>query len=609
MAGHYSIDDAAASGTPKAMLLCGESEPDNENLAGLLDCLGASWQTVSVRELARGNECDALRSEERFCIITTASCLAGFIERAANGGGELPNWLTKAESVYVYGFGEDDPSQRLLRFLTGDARSNVRNMIAERTTISVSTDFPELCGPMCGLQFQVRTLDKQAAFDLPARSASSQSIVSCYQGRLLVAVNCRGARLFLSSAADVVDVRARCTKYFDVRESFFETVPIVMYAKWAFGMNAPAAMNGCLIVDDPPLKPRYGFLKYRDIVRLMDEHNFSTTIAFIPWNWHRTDARTVQLFHERPDKLSLCVHGCDHTGGEFAERSTAVLNKRIAIANQRMQLLRRKTGLHHSDVMLFPQGAFSAGAARALKLNGFIAAANTEVAPAHADENKTTIADLFSLAIKSYGSFPIFTRRYLSHGVENFAFDGILGKPCLIGAHHDDFAGGARILLRVIAKLNSSNWKLRWRSLGDTITRSFNLRKLNGGDPCVEMYGSNLIYANSHASNTGVTFIKEESDFECVKAVTVSGSPVDHVYNSGYLQFKVSVPPQESADVRIVYSGGYSGGQNLSSVQDGVKYRAKALLRRYLSEFRDNYLSRNPHLQQSALKIKEALRL
>jgi hypothetical protein len=81
------------------------------------------------------------------------------------------------------------------------------------------------------------------------------------------------------------------------------------------------------------------------------------------------------------------------------------------------------------------------------------------------------------------------------------------------------------------------------------------------------------------------------------------------VYNSGYLQFEVNVPPQESADVRIVYSGGYSGGQNLSSAQDGVKYRAKALLRRYLSEFRDNYLSRNAHLQQSAVKIKEALRL
>jgi hypothetical protein len=43
--------------------------------------------------------------------------------------------------------------------------------------------------------------------------------------------------------------------------------------------------------------------------------------------------------------------------------------------------------------------------------------------------------------------------------------------------------------------------------------------------------------------------------------------------------------------------------------EEGVKYRAKAVLRRYLSEFRDNYLSQNELLQQGAVRIKSALRL
>src|SRR5712664_4725783 len=173
MAAHYSRGDAAASGSPTAMLLRGEGVlPEDENLARLLDCLGASWQALCAGELARGSECEAQSSEERFCVISTASCLAGFIERAASSGGELPKWLTRAESVYVYGFGEDDPSRRLLRFLTGDVGSNVRGMTAEQTTISVSTDIPELCGPMSGLQFEVRTLDMRAVFDLPAGSGS-----------------------------------------------------------------------------------------------------------------------------------------------------------------------------------------------------------------------------------------------------------------------------------------------------------------------------------------------------------------------------------------------------------------------------------------------------
>jgi hypothetical protein len=390
-----------------------------------------------------------------------------------------------------------------------------------------------------------------------------------------------------------------------VRENFCDTAPLVIYAKWALGAGPTPEINASLIVDDPPLKPRYGFLKYREILRLMDEHNFATTIAFIPWNWHRTDSRTVQLFHDRPDRLSLCVHGCDHTAREFADRSPAVLNKRINIANQRMQLLGRKTDLRHDRVMLFPQGAFSASAARVLKLNGFIAAANTEVVPVHEDENKTKVGDLLGVAIMTYASFPVFTRRYLAHGVENFAFDGLLGKPCLIAAHHDDFAGDARILLDVIEELNALNWKLRWRSLGDAIIRTFRTRTTRECDTSVEMYGTNLIYRNSLASPNGTTFVRQESDFDCVKEVTVNGQRVDHLQQGGHLKFQAAVPPDESAELRIVYSG----GANLPLSQDGVKYRAKAVLRRYLSEFRDNYLSQHELLQQGAVRIKEAFRL
>jgi hypothetical protein len=536
--------------------------------------------------------------------MTSAGCLAALWEEHASTG-ELPNWMTEAESIYVYGFAEDSASRQLLRSLTGDAGANIRTMHGTHAPIAVSDDFPEMSGAMSGMCFPVRIPEKQTAFDLRLRGDSFRSIVSSNQGQLLVDVEFRGARLFLSSSANVVDVSASCAKYFDVRENFCDTVPVVMYAKWAFGTGGTAETNASLIVDDPLLKPRYGFLKYRNALRMMDEHNFATTIAFIPWNWRRTDSHTVQLFHDRPEKLSLCVHGCDHTAKEFADRSIAVLNKRIQVANQRMQLFGQRTELQHDRVMLFPQGAFSASAARALKLNGFIAAANTEVVPVHEDENKTKVGDLLGVAIMKYASFPMFTRRYIAHGVENFAFDGLLGKPCLIAAHHDDFAGDARILLEVIGRLNSLNWNLRWRPLGETISRTFRIRIDRQCDTSVEMYGTNLIYRNSLGSPNGTTFLKEESDFDCVKEVTVNGQRIDYLRQNGHLKFQVAVPPDQSAELRIIYSG----GPRFPVSQDGVKYRAKAVLRRYLSEFRDNYLSRNELLQQGAVRIKEALRL
>jgi hypothetical protein len=605
MAAYHVGGDAAASGCPKAVLLRGEAvSPEDERLAGLLDCLGVSWQAARAGELVSGDSRKAYTLGKRFCVMTSASCLAALWGDRGNTGA-WQKWMTEAESVYVYGFSEDRTSQQLLRSLTGDAAATVRSMNGPQALISLSDDSPELCSSMSGMRFTVRIPEKQTTFNLPLRGDSFRSIASSDQGQVFLSVDRHGTRFFLNSSSDVVDVSVSTTKYFDVKENFFDAVPLVMYAKWAFGIGGTPDISASLIVDDPPLKPRYGFLKYREILRLMDEHNFATTIAFIPWNWHRTDSRTVQLFHERPDRLSLCVHGCDHTSKEFADRSAAVLSKRIAVASRRMELLERTTNLRHDRVMLFPQGAFSAGAARVLKLHGYWAAANTETVPVHKDENKTTVGDLLSVAIMKYSSFPMFTRRYIAHGVENFAFDGLLGKPCLIAAHHDDFAGDARILLEIIAKLNALNWKLGWRSLGEALSRTFRIRTDCESDTSVEMYGTNLIYRNCIGSPNGTTFVKEESDFDCVSEVTVNGQRVDHLQQNGHLKFQAAVPPNESAQLRIIYSGGPS----FPLTQDGVKYRAKAVLRRYLSEFRDNYLSQNELLQQSATRIKEALRL
>ena len=605
MATNHLRGEAFAHERPRTLLLRGEAvSPEDEKLARLIGTLGISWRAVTAREVANYDEWHDAEGERPF-VMSSVNAIAATLGEWASGENELPDWMTKAASVYVYGFGGDSQSERVLRFLTADPCARVRKLPAEQSVVTITADFPEMCGPMSGLSFRASIPRRQAVFTLCPRADSFQSVASCTQGPLFVAIKRGGAQLFLNSSMNVVDVSALCKKYFDVREDFCDTAAVVMYAKWANGENAVPEISASLIVDDPLLKPRYGFLKYQDALRLMDEHNFATTVAFIPWNWSRTDARTVRLFHEHPNRLSVCIHGCDHTAKEFAERSIAILNKRIGVANKRMRLFGGRTQLRYDDVMLYPQGAFSASAARALKLNGFVAAANTEVVPVHKDENQTTVGDVLGLAIMKYASFPMFTRRYLAHGVENFAFDGLLGKPCLIAAHHDDFAGDARVLLDVILKLNSLKWKLRWRSLGDAIKHTFRVSGTGDTQQCVKMYGTHLIYRNAQESHYPVTFTKEESDSDCVQAVTVNGRPVDYLHQRGALRFEVMMPPNEVAEVRIVYSG----SQNLPACEDGLNYRAKAVLRRYLSEFRDNYLSRNAHLQQGALRIKEALRL
>ena len=92
-----------------------------------------------------------------------------------------------------------------------------------------------------------------------------------------------------------------------------------------------------------------------------------------------------------------------------------------------------------------------------LKRNGFVAAVNTEISPVDATGPKTLVRDVWDIAIVRYGSFAIYTRRYQQHGVENFAFDLLLGKPCFIVAHHEFFRDGGAALVTLIDNLRALN--------------------------------------------------------------------------------------------------------------------------------------------------------
>jgi len=589
-----------SSQLPKALLLCGKkSSPDDPNLTKILDFFGIPWVALGVGEITTAWPSSG--NKGHFCILSSASCLAEAIGSQA----VLPAWITDADSVYLYGFRNTREHTALLRFLTGDPQANLRGLNTYRSVMSIAADVPEMCGPMSGMQVPAEISANGVLFEVTPRD-TVRSIITANDAQAFLEVRCRGARFYLAACAETLDVASPSSTYFDVKKHFCEVVPITMYVRSGFRdiwWSCPET-SGCLIVDDPPLKPRYGFLAFREALELMEKHNFSTTVAFIPWNCRRTNSRTVDLFQKHPDRLSICVHGSDHTGGELAVRSTAQLNCIIKTAEQRMELLHQRTALDHSRVMVFPQGAFSPETGRALKLNGFVAAVNTEVAPSSGAKNETTVADLWDVAIMKYGTFPIYTRRYLNHGIENMGFDGLLGKPCFLVAHHDIFREHGRDLVEFIARLNALKWNLRWRPLGEAIQCSYKAHNQGDGSSLVQMFAEQLMLENSSAEPRDVLFVKEESDGDCVRAVSVNQAPVAFHYERNYLTWDAKLRPRERADVQI----SYSNNLDLFPTNNNLGYRTKAALRRYLSEVRDNYLSQSQMLSWGAAKAKTLIR-
>ena len=602
-----SHDRSGAEGRQpaRALVLCGENRaPDDRNLAALLDFFCIPWEAVSIGEIS-GRGLPASIDRSGYCVLASGRRFAETIQGLATSSSSLPDWMMGARSIYISGFQDSELCRELLRLLTGDTDANIRGLHMSETVMSITNACPAICGPMSGLRVPVKLADGELVFDVHRRDQGFQGIITANDGTLFVGTRYRGTQFYLNACCETVAIGSPSTQYFDVRNSFSSAVPATMYLKWAFRdvCWSGSETSGCLIVDDPLLKPRYGFLQYSDALDLMDRHNFTTTIAFIPWNWRRTSRRTVGMFQQHSDKLSVAVHGCDHTAGEFASRSTALLNNRIKTASLRMARFRQRTSLGYDDVMVFPQGAFSPETGRALKLNGFVAAVNTEVAPSKDASNETTIADLWDLAIMKYGTFPIFTRRYLTHGVANFAFDALLGKPCLVVAHHDVFRNNARDLVDFIAKLNSLKWSLRWRTLGSAVTHSFKVRHRPDRTSVIEMYGAQIVLENPFPEPREAVFVKAEGDLDCVKAVMVNEKLIDWSGEGEYLTFKVAVSSRERAQVRVIYFDRL----DVDATSVGIGNRMRTRGRRYLSELRDNYLSQSDFLYESAVKVKRLL--
>ena len=312
-----------------------------------------------------------------------------------------PNGLAQqVHSAFLYSNGDSVALENIVRQLSG-ANIPVRRGAKSQTRWHIADEPDGICGAMRGLHVHpVATTLSNCDFFERNENAATPLIASDDKTAFLKVS--RGGIPFFISSVPLLDVDAELTtRNFDVRDHLFSAVPIVSYIRWAFprgSWNAPEA-SACLVIDDPLLKARYGFVRFRELLTLMKQLRFSTSIAFIPWNWRRSNPRIVQLFKDNPDHYSLCIHGCDHTAGEFSASDRKRLRAVASEAVRRMSLHERRTGLAHDRIMVFPQGLFSNEAIGALKRSGFHAAVNTEIHSNPPGAHKLRISDVWDVAV------------------------------------------------------------------------------------------------------------------------------------------------------------------------------------------------------------------
>jgi hypothetical protein len=522
-------------------------------------------------------------------LLGSARAFASWLRQPGNGAATF--WQQRVHSVFVHaGAPEEQAALTEILLLLAPASGLQVVRAAGTDTWQVASGPADLVGPMRGIRLARGSHDPAWTIAMPTPTSEAHPLITTGQQTVFLRLQHHGVPVLISTAGVIDLAGAVSERGFDVREAWAESVPAAMYFRWAFAKSCwrPRDYSACLIIDDPLLRPRYGFVQFAPLLEEMRRHRFSTSIAFIPWNFRRSRGRVARLFRENPQHLSLSVHGCDHTGAEFGSGEVGRLRQKLTTASARMDRHATATGIQHDRVMVFPQGVFSTAAMAALKCGGYVGVVNTDVTSVDAPPQPVRVADVWDMAVMTYGSFPLYTRRYPWQGPENFAFDALLGKPCLVVIHHDACRGENRPLVKFIDGLNAQLPDLQWRSLGEVLRRGYRWRALASGRHEIEMYAGELLLENPTDNVLHFQLRRRDVDATGVERILAGDVALPFTQEAGYVRAELSLQAHETCLVRVVFRASPAAPIR----PDSLKYRVKTAARRYLSEFRDNYVAR-----------------
>ena len=457
----------------------------------------------------------------------------------------------------------------------------------------------EMCGPFTDLRVEGIWSSDDRALRFEG-AAPHTSIVAGRAGSLFTRFELPGVNLFVASTTAVFDTSAEYVRNLDVRECFSGLMPLLFFLRHC-KINIPETPLRWAnwIIDDPNLRPRYGFLDVKELVSCVRELGAAASIAFIPWNHKRTAREIVGLFRENWPQLSICIHGCDHTGAEFSTKTMSAASPLIDLAMKRMQELKTETDLDFERIMVFPQGRFSGEAMRALRASEMLAAVNTELLDCQTGHGVKGW-ELLRPAITSFGGFPLFLRRPAEEPAANFALDMILGKPCLIVTHHPYFSQGLKPLRSVVETLNAMEPELTWTNLEQGISSTYSVRKNSGEKQTIRLYSPHTVF---HPKEGNAFFFKKPETEPVTIETFVDGTPVDCSRANGEVEFSIPGAGRKTMTVETFLA---AQTEKLWPAQSR-KYRLKVTARRYLTEVRDNYLHRFPRLTAHAASLQQLL--
>ncbi len=574
----------------KVVVLSSEGSSSDHAALRLAQYLGADAMQLS---LAGTSGLNVLRQVLPSCAAVIAHAGALVTLKKVMGGpvSEFCNLLESAPHLFIYGFTAAAEEDEILSELSQGA-------ITGWSPESTSDDFKVASSRRCarqlaGLRVPGCKPSRDGIFRQSASQAKAGTLISAGDKPFLLRAKRGQSSVFFSAGNEIADLEEAVGWKEGLVPWFSRLVPLMMFLRSALGdrlwhNDSPRA---CFILDDPPLKSKYGFFEYARLLKALEGQKFAASIAFIPWNYRRSEKHIAAMFAAGVP-VSLCVHGCDHTAAEFASSTPNLLRGKAKLALERMKQHALRSRVPFDEVMVFPQGLFSQPALAALDAAGYFAAVNTDLCAV--DSNQwLTLRDLMEPAMTTQEGFPLFSRHY-PRNLEQFALDLFVGKPALMVEHHTYFRQGYATIADFVGRVNALDDRLEWTNLANICCRTSLQRNTADGEVEVRFFTRQFELQNH--DGRARQFVLSRKQVGKPGPVTVSGRTHFACEQEGDL-LTIRMTLDSGHTVSISTAGGNSETNSRVYWSPGMLYRTKVAVRRWMCDIRDNYVETNRPLR------------
>jgi len=372
------------------------------------------------------------------------------------------------------------------------------------------------------------------------------------------------------------------------RGKLLEIIPILAFLRYACGDRCwgPPGYFANLTIDDPWLIGSYGHLDYRALLDEMKTARFHTTIAFVPWNYDRSESDVVSLFRKNADRISVCLHGNNHDHKEFTKSAPRPEQEADILQGlARMDMFSELTGIAYDRVMVFPHAIGPRESLEILKQYNFLATVNGDNLPEGEVRSGDTLSNLRT-ASADFANFLSVARYGAKASPSDIALELFLGNPVLLYGHHDLFKKGIGSFNSQAGLINKLEPSLRWSNLSTIARNLYLMRKRADGNYDIWAFCRSLEINNPEKDRRTFHIIKPDSLALPISRVEVNGSIHRFEETGAGIRMAVDVPGGARCAVDIEYQNDYE--RHSIDIQ---KSDPRVNRLRKLSDFRDLKLS------------------